>query len=311
MLLVGGVAALALVAAGGILLVVNSFQPVGPSNADVVDVRLNAYEGVQAPTLEELELRRPFAERALLPLLRRLAEALANSAPQKQLQETERKLSLAGRPNGLTAVDFHGLRYIAAAVFCLLGLGLGLLTRNGLVTALLLTGGALGGLTVPGLWLSQRVRSTQEEIQLGLPDALDLLIVSVEAGLTFDAALARVAEKSANALGQEFSRALQEIRLGRPFLEALEDLGKRCAVEDLQNFVQAVIQSQQLGAGITRILRLQADEIRRKRMQRAQEKGAQASIKMLLPMIGCIFPTIWIVLLGPALLIVIHVFRGM
>ena len=311
MLLVGGVAALALVAAGGILLVVNSFQPVGPSNADVVDVRLNAYEGVQALTLEELELRRPFAERALLPLLRRLAEALANSAPQKQLQETERKLSLAGRPNGLTAVDFHGLRYIAAAVFCLLGLGVGLLTRNGLVTALLLTGGALGGLTVPGLWLSQRVRSTQEEIQLGLPDALDLLIVSVEAGLTFDAALARVAEKSANALGQEFSRALQEIRLGRPFLEALEDLGKRCAVEDLQNFVQAVIQSQQLGAGITRILRLQADEIRRKRMQRAQEKGAQASIKMLLPMIGCIFPTIWIVLLGPALLIVIHVFRGM
>jgi tight adherence protein C len=302
--------ALALVAAAGTLVLVLSLQPAAPSNADVVDMRLNAYEGMQVPSLDELELQRPLSERVLLPVLHALARVLANSTPQKQILETQRKLTLAGRPNGMSAVDFLALRYVAAVVFAIAGLGLGIVTGNGIVTALLLSGGAVGGLLAPGLWLSRKVRSRQVEIQLALPDALDLLIVSMEAGLTFEAALARVAEKFRNALAQEFARVLQETRLGRSFFESLSDLSERCEVEELQNFVQAVIQSQQLGAGVARILKLQADEIRRKRMQRAQERGAQASIKMLLPMIGCIFPTIWIVLLGPALLIVIHVFRG-
>lgn len=303
-------AAAALAAAAGVLLAVHSFQPAAPSNADLVDVRLNTYEGVQAAGLDDLELQKPLSERALLPLLHSLSGVLTNSAPRKQILETQHRLELAGRPGGLSAIDFLALRYVAAAALALAGLGLGLATGKGIVAALLLCSGAVAGLVGPGMWLRSRVRSRQEEIQLALPDALDLLIVSVEAGLTLDAAMARVADKFHNALGSEMGRVLQEVRLGRPFLEALEDLGRRCAVDELQSFVQAVIQSQQLGAGIARILRLQADEIRRKRMQRAQEKGAQASIKMLLPMIGCIFPTIWIVLLGPALLIVIHVFRG-
>jgi tight adherence protein C len=132
----------------------------------------------------------------------------------------------------------------------------------------------------------------------------------VEAGLSFDAAMARVTEKFKNALSNEFAVVLQETRLGRPRLEALDDMGRRCGVEDLHNFVQAVIQSEQMGVGIAKILRLQSDEIRRKRRQRAQEKAAQASLKMLLPMVGCIFPTLWIVLLGPAVLILIKAMRG-
>ena len=98
---------------------------------------------------------------------------------------------------------------------------------------------------------------------------------------------------------------IQEVRLGRPRLEALDDMGRRTGVEDLHNFVQAVIQSEQMGVGVARILRLQSDEMRRKRRQRAQEKAAQASLKMMLPMVGCIFPTLWIILLGPAILIIL------
>lgn len=306
MILVAGFTGLALVAGVGMLVLINSFQPAGPSNADLVDVRLDSYEGVQ--TMEEMELRRPLSERVFLPVLRAISMILLNSTPQKQLQATQGKLNFVGRSKGMSALDFLALRYVMTAIFALGGLGLGLMTRNGIVTALLLCGGAIGGVIGPGLWLDRKVKSRREEIQLALPDALDLLIVSVEAGLTFEAALARVAEKFHNALAEEFARVLQETRLGRGYLEALEDLASRCEVADVQGFVQAVIQSQQLGGGIAKILRLQSDEIRRRRMQRAEELGAQASIKMLLPMIGCIFPTIWIVLLGPAILIVIHVF---
>jgi len=133
---------------------------------------------------------------------------------------------------------------------------------------------------------------------------MDLLTVAVEAGLGLEAAMARVAEKYDNPLAVEFSRFLQEARLGRPRLEALDDMGRRCGVEDLHNFVQAVIQSEQMGSSIVKILHLQSDEIRRKRLTKAQEKGAQASLKMLLPMVGCIFPSIWVILLGPAAVIV-------
>jgi len=159
--------------------------------------------------------------------------------------------------------------------------------------------GALTGLFYPVLWLNQKVRGRRKEIQLALPDALDLLTIAVEAGLGFDAALARVTAKFKNALADEFETVLQETRLGRPRLEAMDEMGRRTGVEDLHNFVQAVIQSEQMGVGIAKMLRIQSDEMRRRRRQRAQEKAAQASLKMLFPMVGCIFPTLWIVLLGP------------
>ena len=103
---------------------------------------------------------------------------------------------------------------------------------------------------------------------------------------------------------------MQEVRLGRPRLEALEDLGRRSGVEDLNNFVQAIVQSEQLGSGVARILRIQSDEVRMRRLLAAQERGAKASLKMLLPMLGCIFPTLWVILLGPAALLALHFLRN-
>jgi tight adherence protein C len=120
----------------------------------------------------------------------------------------------------------------------------------------------------------------------------------------------QVVEKYDHALAEEFGRVLQEIRLGRGRLEALNDLGQRTGVDDLNNFVQAIIQSEQLGSGIARILRIQADELRTIRLLSAQEKGARASLKMLLPMLGCIFPTLWVILLGPAAILALRLLRG-
>src|SRR5262249_24371260 len=142
------------------------------------------------------------------------------------------------------------------------------------------------------------------------PDVIDVLVVCVEAGLTLEAAIEKVVEKYDHALATEFARAMREIRLGRPRLDALNDVGRRSGVDDLNNFVQAVIQSEQLGSGVSRTLRIQSDEIRMRRLVTAQERGARASLKMLLPMLGCIFPTLWVILLGPAALLAMHFLRG-
>jgi len=209
----------------------------------------------------------------------------------------------------MTASDFVAFRYAATLALCLIGGLLGLLSHVPVNVAVGATVGAIVGLFAPMFWLSRRVTHRRMEIQSALPDALDLLVVCVEAGLSFESAMARVAEKLENAMGEEFGRVLQESRLGRPRLEALDDLGRRTGVEDLHSFVQAVIQSEQLGSGIAKMLRIQSDEIRQKRVLRAQETGARASLKMLLPMVGCIFPTLWIILLGPAALLALKYFR--
>jgi tight adherence protein C len=185
------------------------------------------------------------------------------------------------------------------------GLLLGLVLGSPLYAVLALAVGTVVGYFLPTLWLRQKVNERRREIQKGLPDAMDLLVIAVDAGLGFDAALARVVEKYKNALSDEFAKVLREVSLGRPRLEAMDEMGRSSGVEDLHNFIQAIIQSEQFGTGIGKILRIQADEMRRKRRQRAQELAAQATLKMLLPMVGCIFPTLWIVLLGPAALILL------
>jgi len=277
--------------------------------ARMVQQRLQVYGagGEARPmTLEEVELQRPFTERFLRPALVRLGNIMSRSTPQKQRQDLQNKLDLAGRPGNLTPEDFGAIRIVGAAVLAAVGLLLGFLLQNTLYLVLTLLAGAILGYFAPQLWLQQKVDARRTEIQKGLPDAMDLLVIAVDAGLGFDAALARVTDKYRNALSDEFAKVLREVNLGRPRLEAMDEMGRSSGVEDLHNFIQAVIQSEQFGTGIGKILRIQADEMRRKRRQRAQEKAAQATLKMMLPMVGCIFPTLWIVLLGPAALILLR-----
>jgi tight adherence protein C len=298
---------LALAAALGVLMIfVGLARTPSTNTAAMVQQRLQVYrEGEKPLTLEELELRPPFSERVLRPAIERLGSLLSRSTPQKARQDLMNRLDLAGRPGNLTPEDFGAVRLVAAAVMAAIGLLLGLLLANTVYLVISLAAGAILGYYLPVLWLKQKVDARRAEIQKGLPDAMDLLVIAVDAGLGFDAALARVTDKYRNALSDEFAKVLREVSLGRPRLEAMDEMGRSSGVEDLHNFIQAIIQSEQFGTGIGKILRIQADEMRRKRRQRAQEKAAQATLKMMLPMVGCIFPTLWIVLLGPAALILL------
>jgi tight adherence protein C len=269
----------------------------------MVEERLQTYTGTRPLTLEEVELQTPFVERFVRPALTRLAGMLTRSTPGKARLDLARRLELAGRPANLTPEDFGAVRVVAAVVTAALGLLIGLLLATPIAIVVAIAVGAILGYYLPVVWLKQMVDGRRAEIQKSLPDAMDLLVIAVDAGLGFDAALTRVTDKYKNALSAEFAKMLREVSLGRPRLEAMDEMGRSTGVEDLHNFIQAVIQSEQYGTGIAKILRLQADEMRRKRRQRAQEKAAQATLKMLLPMVGCIFPTLWIVLLGPAILI--------
>ena len=298
---------LGLVVAVGVLMIFIGLSRTPSTNtAQMVQQRLSVYGGEKQLTVEEIELQRPFSERVLRPAIERLGSMLSRSTPQKARQDVLNRLELAGRPGNLTPEDFVAVRLVAAAVLAAIGLLLGLLLGNPVYLVISLAVGAIFGYYLPVLWLKQKVDARRNEIQKGLPDALDLLVICVDAGLGFDAALARVTDKYRNALSDLLSKALREVSLGRPRLEALDEMGRNSGVEDLHNFIQAVIQSEQFGTGIGKILRIQADEMRRKRRQRAQEKGAQATLKMMLPMVGCIFPTLWIVLLGPAVLILLR-----
>jgi Flp pilus assembly protein TadC len=299
---------LAIVVGLGVLMIFYGLARTPSTNtAEMVQQRLQVYGAGGVPdkplSLDEVELSRPFSERFLRPAIERLGNVMSRSTPEKARQDLDNRLELAGRPGNLTPADFGAVRIVAAAIGAALGLLLGLLLGSPLNAVIGLAVGTILGYYVPVLWLKQKVDARRAAIQKGLPDAMDLLVIAVDAGLGFDAALARVTDKYKNALSDMFAKVLREVSLGRARLEAMDEMGRSSGVDDLHNFIQAIIQSEQFGTGIGKILRIQADEMRRKRRQRAQEKAAQATLKMLLPMVGCIFPVLWIVLLGPAALI--------
>jgi tight adherence protein C len=305
---------LALLSAAGVFLFFRGLATA--PRQDILETRLAQFRD-QNITLEEIELQQPFSERFVRPALERLGAFLNARVGRDRIIAIQNKLSLAGRPGNLTVNGFISVKLVVGLAFGVLGFLLFSFANisfpfigglAGTIVLALLAG--LAGYFLPDLWLAQKVGKRQKEISLALPNALDLLTISVEAGLGFDAALVRVTEKYKNALSEEFTQVLNEVRLGRPRLEALDDMGRRVGVEELHSFIQALIQSEQLGVGIAKVLRIQSEEMRRKRRQRAEELAAQASLKMLFPMLLFIFPTIFIVLMGPAVLVVLHSFSG-
>ncbi len=276
-----------------------------------IEQRLKGYGEIEPITIDEIELQKPFQERVLRPLLEQVGRFLSDRTPQKSRDTLRMKLAVAGNPGNLTVGGFTALRDVAAVVGLVLGLLVGFLVGHGFVGPVIgMAVGALVGFYAPLYWINSITGSRRIEIQKALPDAMDLLTIASEAGQSFDAAISNVVDKYHNALADEFAAVIRETQLGRPRLEALEEMGKRCGVEDLNNFVQSIIQSEQMGVGIAKILRIQSQELRRKRRQRAQEMAAQATLKMMLPMVGCIFPTLWIILLGPAVLVILKARSG-
>jgi len=274
-----------------------------------VRTRLEKIRGME--TTEEDVLRKPFTERLVEPFFQRLGNGLANLTPKEIRNRVEQNITYAGRPWNLTFTTFIALQAVLATVFAALTLLVfSLLNAGGGRTLLLVLIMAILGIFLPYFILSSKAQVRQKEIQKSLPDMMDLLLVSVEAGLGFDMALKRVADTMPGVLSLEIKNALEEIRLGRSRNEALRNIVRRTGVADLSSFVGAIIQSEELGSNIAQTLRIQADSLRQKRRQRAEEQAMKAPIKMLFPLIFFIFPTLFIVILGPALIQILDMFAN-
>jgi tight adherence protein C len=278
-----------------------------PRPSDQVLDRLAEYGG-RTLTLEEIELSQPFSQRVIKPLIEGSARFIGRFAPQRNIEGIRHKLELAGRPYGWGPTEFLGVRglagiLMATVTFLLLTLTGQYLPKRFLAT---LVAGGLGFYLLPTLWLLSKIRARQDKVVKALPDALDLLTISVEAGLGFDAAMSKVAEKWENELSMAFNRVIQEIQMGMLRREALRSMADRMEVPDVSSFIAAIIQADQLGVSIAKVLRIQSEQMRIRRRQRAEEKAHQAPVKMLFPMAFLIFPALFIVLLGPALLVVMR-----
>ena len=272
------------------------------SNATVkIEQRLSQYADSPA-TLEELELALPFSERVLSPFFLKLARTASKLTPRSNVETLRQKLLEAGSPSKIGPSEFLGLRVVVGGVaggaLFLIFVVSGAALMQMLLFPLLIAG---IGYVIPGVWLNRKIKDRQKEIQMSLPDAIDLLTISVEAGLGFDPALQRVAEKWDNELTREFRRMLSEIRMGKSRREALREMANRVNVDDLNVFIASIIQADQLGVSISQVLRVQSKQMRMRRRQRAEEKAHKAPIKMLFPMILLIFPAMYVVILGPAI----------
>jgi len=267
---------------------------------ETVQSRLSRY-AVPVRSLEELELRQPFTERILSPVSRVIADFLIRRTPPKTVEDIRRKLILAGNPHNMDVRDFLGLKGLLAIV--LGGMVLMLILKSSPLLNALFFGGIFGalGYYVPNVWLGSRISARKKEISRSLPDALDLLTVCVDAGLGFDSAMLKVTQKWDNALAREFGRVLAEIRMGKSRRDALRSMVERTDVNDVSTFISAIIQSDQLGVSISKVLRVQSEQMRTKRRQRAEELAHQAAIKMIFPMVFLMFPSIYVIVLGPAI----------
>ncbi|ADL11788.1 type II secretion system F family protein [Acetohalobium arabaticum] len=298
------------IAVAGLTLVVGYYLS-QPSKR--VQNRLQKYAQLQRevlPRREELELS--FWERVIRPGLQKMAVLFVKLTPLGVKDSIRKRLILAGRPFDLEAKEFLALQGNLMAVLPGIILGGLMIAGVSLNTALmysLIFGFA--GFVIPRFLLSKKISERQKKMQQALPDVLDLLTVSVEAGLGFDSALVRVVDKIAGPISEEFERLLQEIRMGKPRRDAMRDLGERTNVEDLTNFITAIVQADKLGVSIGKVLRVQSKQIRQKRRQRAEAQAMKAPIKMLLPLVFFIFPTLFIILLGPAAIKVMNSLMGL
>ncbi len=271
---------------------------------DPVMARLaEATQRGETVSLEDIELQQPFMERVVVPVIKKLGEISTRFTPQKLLEETTLKLELAGNPGRIDAATFLATRFVGATVFGGLLLLISFLSTNkwplGRVILVVSIFTALG-FFFPQLWLQSRINRRQNEVRKAMPDALDLLTICVEAGLGFDAAMAKVSEKWENELSIMFGRCIREVQLGKPQREALRDMADRLGLPELSSFVAAVIQSQILGVSLAKVLRIQSDQMRMKRRQFAEELAHKAPVKMIIPMALLTFPSIMIILMAPA-----------
>jgi len=270
--------------------------------------RLAAYGSVDF--MREETLKKSLAERAVAPVFIGLGKWFNRFTPAGWLEKTEHRIVLAGSPGNLDANAWAVIKVISisAAVVVFFLVRPGMDAQTTLIAFVLL--GVLGFFG-PDAWLTRKIDDRRKSMLRALPDVLDLLVISVEAGLGFDSALARVVGTVPGPLSEEFFRMLQETRVGVSRRDAMRHLTERTDVEELRSFLLAMMQAEAFGVSIAQVLRVQADEMRVKRRQRAQEKAFAAPVKLVFPLVFCIFPALFIVLLGPAAISIYETFTGL
>ena len=268
--------------------------------------RAAEYGSIRIPRSEQELVH--FRERVLSPLAGKLAAIPLKLSPKTNVEAISSRLVAAGLTQRLSASAFLTIKGGAMLGGCIVGLLLAALGSLASGVMLVPIGGALG-LMAPEIFLSMKTRARREAIRSELPDALDLLAVSVEAGLGFDAAVAKLVDHMEGPLIDEFALTINEIRVGETRTSALRKMAERVDATELSNFVRAVVQAEQLGISLGRILRVQATDTRLRRQAAAEEKAMKAPIKMLFPTVFFIFPALFIVVLGPAFLNILSVFK--
>ncbi|MBE0447460.1 MAG: type II secretion system F family protein [Actinobacteria bacterium] len=270
--------------------------------------RLDAYE------VEDLyvaqPVAKPFFDRVILPFYGRLSSIVRRISPKEIEEQIKIKLIRAGSPKGMDVDRFLSLKALSAITAA--ALILVLLLIKGLSPSIVLLGLILvpASYFLPNLWLKSVIETRQKQIRLALPDTLDLLTISVEAGLGFDLALAKVVKNHPGPLAEEFSRTLHEVQVGVSRKDALKNLAERTDVDELRNFIMSIIQADIFGVSIGNVLRVQASEMRLKRKQRAEEIAQKAPVKIVFPLILCIFPSIFVVIIGPGVIRIITSLMG-
>jgi tight adherence protein C len=288
---------------GASVLVVIGARKAKNQEVDPLEARLAEFSQRGEPvSLEEIELSQPFTDRVVYPLMRRIGEMSSRFTPQHVLEQTRKKLEMAGNPGRMDASSFLSLRFIVAGVFGAILILLSIFSKTWTVPIkfLVVIIFTVLGFFFPELWIRSKINSRQKQIRKAMPDSLDLLTICVEAGLGFDAAMSKVNEKWDNELALAFGRVIREIQLGKLRRDALKDMSERIGLPEMTSFVAAVIQSEMLGVSMAKVLRIQSDQMRMKRRQRAEEEAHKAPIKMIIPLGIFIFPSLMIVLLTPA-----------
>jgi tight adherence protein C len=254
----------------------------------------------------EQQMSEPFLDRVLIPGLARLADVAKRVTPIGMRKKIARQLVLSGSsPNDADKVA--ALKLFSTGGGAALGFILArLFGLSGMLSVVAVPFMGLFCYLIPGAGLGQKAISRQEEIQRAMPDTMDLLTISVEAGLSFDAALSHVRRKVPGPLSDEIGRMLQEVQLGVPRADAFRHLADRTSVDELKAFVLAMVQADIFGVSIAKVLRSQAKDLRTRRRQRAEEKAIKVPVKILFPLIFCILPAMFVVLLGPGVITVMR-----
>jgi tight adherence protein C len=303
-------AAIAAIAVFGALTLVLVAFVVQAEERATVRASLRRIGDLEVENMREAELTEPVMQRVLMPVGKSLVDLGRRFTPGDYVDKTRRKLLIAGRP-GPDAIDrFLAVRILSMTLIPVWGLiVLFVLPVSGVralgVFALL----AFAAIAGPDAWLNRAMAERQFKIRVTLPDILDLLVISVEAGLGFEQALDRTVSAVPGPLSEEFSRMLGEVRAGATRSDAMRALDARTDVAEVRSFVLAILQADTFGVSIGRVLRSQAEEMRVKRRQLAQEEAQKAPVKMLIPMVFCIFPALFVVIIGPAIINIYENFK--